>query len=189
MIKKKIGEIIIQIIPVMIGVYLGFLVSDRADIKKRKNQSMILVENILSEMAANSQKIAGVKDYHIMVMDSSQFYSNPNNKIKRKRLFFQGIRMSALTSSAYNTGIQTGILNELPLKKIQALNELYTQQDSYNDYANMILDGFLNKDFSNNEEALRKIIQFLSMTMTDVVYKEKSLSEAYESVTKILEED
>ncbi len=188
MVKKKIGEIIIQIIPVMIGVYLGFLVSDRADVKKRKNQSKILVENILSEIASNSEKIAGVKDYHIMVLDSSRFYSNPNNKIKSIR-FYQGTKTVALGGSAYNTGIQTGILNELPLEKIQSLNQLYTLQSTYNDYAKLILAGFLDKDFSNNEESIRNIARFISITMADVVSLEQMLTDEYESVAKMLEEE
>ena len=40
--KKKIGEILLQIIPVMIGVYLGFVLSNWSETNKTKSQTELL---------------------------------------------------------------------------------------------------------------------------------------------------
>ncbi|MFC2187000.1 hypothetical protein ACFCT7_06735 [Fulvivirgaceae bacterium LMO-SS25] len=100
--KRKIGDIFIQIIPVMIGVYLGFVVSNLADFRKRNNQ-------------------------------------------------------------------------------------LYTLQNDYNDYGNMMLSGLLNMDLNNTPESMRKVAQFLGITMTDVLIKEQDLLDGYDLIKSVLE--
>ncbi|HFA50610.1 MAG TPA: hypothetical protein ENJ95_16510 [Bacteroidetes bacterium] len=179
--KKKILEIIIQIIPVMIGVYLGFVVSDWSDSQKRKVQSVRLLENIRSEINTNKQIVAGGLDYHEMVRDSSRYYSGDGLAIGRPA-FFQGTRHRTLVNSAYKTGVQTGVINELPINSIQELNQLYTLQDSYNDYGKMQLEGLINKDFFKDEESIGGIARYLSMTMTDIVIKENYLLQKYRTI-------
>ncbi len=186
--KRKIGDIFIQIIPVMIGVYLGFVVSNWADARKRNNQLNVFIENLYSEMETNEQSIRSVIDYHKMVRDSGQHYSNPEiTTIKPS--FFEGTRTNKLTNSAYNTGIQTGIINDLKINQIQAINQLYTLQNDYNDYGNMMLSGLLNMDLNNTPESMRKVAQFLGITMTDVVIKEQDLLDGYDSIKSVLKEE
>ena len=187
--KKKLGDIFIQIIPVMIGVYLGFLVTDWADGNKRNSQMKSLVDNIVLEIENNHQKVKYVNEYHKTLLDSSQFYSNPQNKtaigngkLQGKPSFFKGTQIINLTSSAYNTGIQTGIINELPIEKIQALNQLYTFQETYNEYGKMLMTSFINKDFSSDKMDIQNIASFLSITMSDIVVQEELLIENFKKV-------
>ncbi|UZR96156.1 hypothetical protein [Chondrinema litorale] len=191
--KKKLGDIFIQIIPVMIGVYLGFLVTDWADGNKRNSQMKSLVDNIVLEIENNLQKVKYVNEYHKTLLDSSQFYSNPQNttvigngKLQGKPSFFKGTQIINLTSSAYNTGIQTGIINELPIEKIQALNQLYTFQETYNEYGKMLMTSFINKDFSSDKMDIQNIASFLSITMSDIVVQEELLIENFKKVEATL---
>ena len=182
--KKKIAELILQIIPVMIGVYLGFLVSNWGDQQKRKNQSIIFVKSIVNEIDINNDKLQNKIDYHKMLRDSSNFYlSNyPTKALIEFPDFFRGIQTSTLIESAYNTGNLTGIISEFEMKKIQSLNQLYTNQKEYNEYAKMTLEGFLNSDFDDNDKSIRKILQFISFTMTDIVIKEDLLIAEYNKI-------
>jgi len=118
--KKKISELILQIIPVMIGVYLGFVVSNWGDQQKRKSQSIVFVINIKNEIEINNDKLQSVIDYHKILRDSSRFYLS-NSSIKpltKPPNFFRGIQTSTLIESAYNTGNQTGIISEFEMNKI-----------------------------------------------------------------------
>ncbi len=184
--KRKIGDIFIQIIPVMIGVYLGFVVSNWADSRKRNNQLDVFIENLYSEIESNESKLNNVIGYHKMVRDSSRYYSNPEINTTNPT-FFQGTRTLKLTNSAYNTGIQTGIINDLKIDQIQAINQLYTLQDDYNDFGNMLLTGLISIDLNDTPESIRKVARFLGISMTDVVIKEQSLLEGYDSVKTVLE--
>ncbi|MCR9182520.1 MAG: hypothetical protein NXH73_06310 [Flavobacteriaceae bacterium] len=183
--KRKLGDIILQIIPVMIGVYLGFVISNWQDNQKRSTQSQILVDNISLEIETNKRIIEGVIEYHKMLRDSSRYYANLDI-YNKKPTFFQGTRTQQLSSSAYSTGIQTGIINELPLKKIQTLNNLYNFQDYSNEFGKMLMNGLINMDFSDTSEGIKKIASFLSITMTDIVIQEQHLLELYEETNKIL---
>ncbi len=185
--KKKIGDILLQIIPVMIGVYLGFVVSNRADTSNRKVQTDIFMSTLLSEMESNKQKVESVVAYHEMVRDSSQYYSNPQVKAIRPG-FFKGTRTLKLSNSAYHTGLQTGIINALSISQIQAINQLYTTQNDYNEYSNMLLAGLINRDFSDNEESMKAIARYLAITMTDVVIKERDLLKGYTNLKEVLVE-
>lgn len=182
--KKKISELILQIIPVMIGVYLGFAISNWGDQQKRKSQSIIFFKNIKNEIEINTDKLQNVIDYHKMLKDSSRFYfNNFSNKPVDKLLdFFKGIQTSTLIESAYNTGNQTGIISELEMNKIQNLNQLYAYQKEYNEYIKMTLSSLINSDFEDNEKSVKKILQFISITMTDIIIKEELLITEYNKV-------
>ncbi|MFK7970623.1 MAG: hypothetical protein AB8F95_09655 [Bacteroidia bacterium] len=183
--KKKLVGIVTQIFPVTVGVFLGFLVSNWADSRKEHAQTAILIENLQLEIISNKAHIESVQEYHRILRDSSRHYSNPDVEMGEGG-FFRGTRIFSLSNSAYQTGIQTGIITELPISKIQALNQLYTLQSTYNDFGKMLLTNYINKDFSDKEEELRKIARFLAVTMTDVVIQEHNLIEGYDSMEQIL---
>lgn len=178
--KKKIGELLFQIIPVMIGVYLGFIVSNWSENKQQNTKKKILIENIISEIHENKNNIIEVVPYHEMLRDSSRYYIKSD--IAKMPPFFKGVNTLTLIDSAFETGVQTGLLNELPIDIIQSLNRVYTFQKSYNEFCNILLSGLINMDLMENEESIKRILQYLSISMTDVAIKERQLLNDYEKV-------
>lgn len=177
--KKTIKDLILQIIPVMIGVYLGFLVSNWSGNKKSKLQTEQLKESILSELEINAKNIKQVQNYHVMLRDSTRKISNGD--ITSNLNFFEGIKMSSLTHSAFTSGMQTGVINNLSLEEIQLLNEYYTFQDDYNQFGKMTLEGLVNKNLGS-KDIIPEIANFLSLTMTDVVIMEENLLKGIEKI-------
>lgn len=185
--KRHIKEILFQIIPVAIGVYLGFFVSNWAAANKRNTDTNKYLENLTAEMLLNKQKIESVANYHRMLRDSSNYISI-HAEDNLKPAFFQGTRVFPLVQSAFATGLQTGVVNELSLDQIQTINELYNQQDYYNDFGKTLTTGLLAFDFSNSEAGnIKKIASFLGMTMTNVIFQEELLLQQYDQALKILE--
>ncbi len=182
--KYRIGELLFQIIPVTIGVFLGFLLSNLAEKSKIENDISTFQQSLIEEIKSNKQKIEKNIDYHIMLRDSARYYSTLGTLEKRPE-FFRGLRTWALTSSAFETGLQTGIVNELEFNNIQLVNNSYTLQHSYNDFAKMLLSGFMTKDFDINE--WQKVSRYLAVGMTDVVIKETELINEYNILLKELE--
>lgn len=180
--KKKITELLFQIIPVMIGVYLGLIASNWSQKKQQKEKTASLTENIMVEVKTNRDKIANVIAYHEKLRDSARYNLNTkNNKIPS---FFRGIRVVTLPNSAHETGIQTGLLNEFPVEELQILNEAYTYQDSYNKFGNILLSSLFSMDLTDEELSKTKALQYLSIAMSDVVHKEKELLKAYDNILK-----
>ena len=93
-----------------------------------------------------------------------------------------------MKKSAYETGIQTGLLNKLPLQQIQKITDVYTFQESYNDFGTLLLSGLLTMDFLEDEQSMQKIWRYLSISMTDVVIKEEFLLKEYEKVLREINE-
>lgn len=187
-IKRIISEIFVQIIPVAIGVYLGFVVTDWADASKRKKQSKILVQNMLEEIEKNQKRLENVKDYHQMLRDSSAYYlRNLSPDVDNPLRFFKGIQTRILVSSAYHTGTQTGIINELPINTIQALNQVYSFQDSYNEFAKIVLSGLLNLDSQRKKENYERFLNFVLSSMEDIASMEAELTRGYKVLKEKLE--
>lgn len=178
--KKRLGKFIIEIIPVMIGVFLGVAVSNWSASRQQKNLAKTYVQSLLAEVDMNSSRLRNVHDYHVMLRDSCRIYGHQDASIKPTN-FFKGTRIMKLANSAFHTGIQTGIINELPIETIQSLNAVYTFQDDFNEFGNMIMSELITKDRVNDEER-RKIARFLALTMTDVVIQEKELIEQYDFI-------
>ncbi|MEM6516074.1 MAG: hypothetical protein AAF688_07810, partial [Bacteroidota bacterium] len=132
-VNYRIGELMFQIIPVTIGVFLGFLISNWAEKSKTDNKIFIFKKSLVEEIKLNKQKLDKNIDYHIMLRDSARYYTVSSAQ-ERSPKFFRGLRTWALTNSAYETGLQTGVINELEFKNIQLVNNSYTLQDSYNEF-------------------------------------------------------
>ncbi len=140
--KKKLFELIMQIIQVMIGVYFGFVISNWGEQQKNISKSRVLNENIKKEMSINKSKLDAVIEYHKILRDSSSVYLRKfsKNKLDKPPAYFKGVQTPTLIESAYNTGIQTGIITIFEIDKIQALNQLYIFQKEYNKFKDIVLE-------------------------------------------------
>jgi flagellar biosynthesis GTPase FlhF len=183
--RARIVDIIVQIIPVMIGVFLAFLVSDCSEETRIRQKRDQMVEMLTTEVSENKKKIEQVIDYHKMLLDSTSYYAQPSRKLVGKPNFFKGVRTITLSHGAYQSALQTGLISELDLEQIQMINELYQSQEAYNNYNNMILEGLVTQDFVNPNQRDR-VLRFLSVAMYDVVVKERDLLVAQKQVVELL---
>ncbi len=186
--KKQIFNLFLQIIPVMIGVYLGFAVTNWSEQQDRAKDTKTFVKIVAQELGINKAKIESVLDYHKMLRDSARHYIETGKQFSGQPDFFQGIRTQNLLLSSYNTGTQTGIINELELTKIQRLNLVYGSQKDYNEFTKMVLSSLINMDFDDTTKSNNRILKFMAVSMTDIVIKEESLLKGYDRLKKAFNE-
>lgn len=184
--KKNILDLGLQIFTVMVGVFLGVLASEWKENSKRQTDKEMFKQIIATEIRANRERINRVLDYHNVLRDSSAYLAQATGEIS-KPAFFKGTQVFKLPSSAYQTGIQTGTINELSLSDIQTLNNLYNWQESYNELAVILLDGFLSKDYTDQSDDIRKLAMYLAIAMGDVISLENDLLAGYENALDMLE--
>lgn len=175
--KPAISYVLMQVLPVMLGVYLGFVVSNWGEGQKEKQQSRTLVQNLSAEIKSNQASIKAVARYHQTLRDSCQYYLQ--HPLAGTPAFFEGTRSIRLINSAYMSGIQRGLFQHFPLDDVQQLNQIYSLQTDYVDYGKMITGTLITLDFDEDPRHMRKILQLLAMTMTDLVIQEKQLLDLY----------
>lgn len=73
--KRFFKDVLLQIIPVAIGVYLGFFVSNWAEERKANKEASRYIENLIAEVTLNRSKIEALAPYHKMLRDSSYQFS------------------------------------------------------------------------------------------------------------------
>lgn len=185
--KKRIGELFIEIIPVMIGVFLGVAVSNWSASRQQHAKCDAYLKSLIAELDMNASRLSNVVDYHVMLRDSCNYYDRHREKNITKSNFFKGTRTMTLSNSAFQTGVQTGIINDLPLETILSLNAVYTFQDDYNEFGKMILNSIINKSF-NSERGRTELTSLLALTMTDVVIQEKRLIDEFNDLKTALEQ-
>ena len=184
--KNKTGDLFIQIISVTIGVFLGFAISNWSESKKETQKFNSIIKNLTSEIQSNKTKIEEVIEYHQMLRDSSSFYLNKKELTNFKPNFFKGVNTLSFDNSVYQTAIQTGLFNDLNIQKSQAINNIYTKQRAYEEFSNLLLSGLISMDFEPNEKSSRRIAIYLSISMTDIVYKESQLLENMKETLELL---
>lgn len=185
--KKTFGKILLDLIPVAIGVYVGLLVSNWNDNKKTDEITQNTIKRVQREINLNQQSILDAVRYHNMIRDTIKTIDQ-NNLPADARVFkfWRGINMPRLHKSAFETVKQTGIANTINPDILEQLNKLYTLQDSYNDFSKTASQSLYNIDFTK-EDASRRMLTFISMSMSDIYYFEQGLNLQFERTLKTID--
>ncbi len=174
--KYALGEIIL----VVIGILIALQINNWNEDKKIQNNITTSLNLLKDEIEINKMSISSVKDYHIMIRDTLQ---KINMSIEEKNIesrlgFWKGMRTPRLRNAAFQTTIQSGISREFNPFLLSALNNLYTYQDSYNQFNNSSSQIFFNADFTDIK-SIKKTMRLVEMTMNDLYYYEKELQESF----------
>lgn len=185
--KSGIWNFVREMIPVMLGVYFAFALNDYSEQRKINSQFLEYKALITEEVKQNLKNIEPCFEYHkkfkeelISLAKSDEPYAAfENYKMK-------GLRPGFVSKSAYQTGIQTGIIQEFELNMIQDINNLYTFQSNYDEYNKSLLEGFISKDIPKNDDEVVDISRNLIMSMNDVIISEENLIKYYNAILQKL---
>lgn len=178
--KKLAIRFIGQMIPVMLGVYLGFAMNNFGENQKLKKQKETYQLMLKNEISQNIKGIENVNSYHIQLLESIHKLLESDSIIEYfKSTEFSGLRPGFVSESAYNTGIQTGIIQEFDLNIIQSLNSMYTLQGKYNRFNENMVNSFLAKKYPESKSEIKNMLKSVSISMNDVLIFENELNKHY----------
>lgn len=185
--KKVLLNLTNQILPIMLGVYLGFAMNNFGENRKTKRQVSIFRQMLQNEIQENLAEIKQVSPYHVKLSkDFSNILESENIQETFERYSFQGIKPGIVNNSAFNTGVQTGIIQEFDLQLIQDLNRLYTFQAKYNSFNETTIGSFVAKKFPETEPEIKSTLVSMVMNMNDIQSFENTLIDFYEKVLAAL---
>ncbi len=120
---------LLQMLPIMFGVYLGFALNNFGEQQKINRQKDTYEQMLKNEIEDNLKQVKKVSVYHKKITnDFLTIRESKDIKSAFDNYTMTGIRPGIVNSSAYETGIQTGIIQEFDLEIIQYLNKLYNYQ-------------------------------------------------------------
>jgi len=181
--KRSIWKFIREMIPVMLGVYFAFALSDYSDRRKTKEEFQEFKTLLAKEITQNRDNLKPTYEYHQKLKEDFDTLRNSDDPFQSFSEYeLRGIRPGFVSSSAYKTGLQTGIIHQFDLDWIIAINNLYTYQEKYDDYNKSLLDGFISQKIPEDSEEVVSIASNLIMSMNDVLIYEKNLIKYYEEL-------
>jgi len=181
-------KFIYDMIPVMIGVFLGFSLNNFAENKKLQKHLVNLDKMLQLEILNNQENINHTYDYHAQLKKDLEVINKSDDIMKAVGAFqFKGLRPGNIDQSAFETGVQTGIIQEMEIHKVLNINKLYNLQKSYSSFNESMMSAILNKDFPQTENETEKFVTSLIMNMNDELGFEGRLKRMYTEVLKEFE--
>ena len=174
-------------VPVMLGVYLAFALNNFGETRKQKKQTETFKKMLVNEIERNLEEVERVWPYHeSLSIDFDTLFNSENFSESFKQYQFRGLRTGLVNNSAYNTGIQTGIIQGLELELIQEINRLYTHQESYDEYNKSVINSFMGRDFPESEDKMIALLRSMDMSLNDILNYEDNLIVNYKEILQIL---
>ena len=173
-----IGEIALIVVGILLALYL----QNKNEQKKIEEAVSTSINMLKDEILTNKSKIDRVRDYHIMVRDTLKNIEKmpkTEEEISNVISFWRGMQTPRLQNAAFQTSVQSGIGKEFNPGLLKNLNNLYTYQDSYNEFNTQATQIFFNADFSDITE-FNRIMASIEITMNDLYWYEKELTEMFD---------
>lgn len=182
MAKKDLWYLFLQIIPVMVGVYLGFWLSERGEQKHLDEKVNKLETLLISEIESNKDEVTKKLSYHETLIDSLRYIMSADTKDERYQRFnnytLRGLQPPSLKDAAYHSAIQTGLVTNFELEEVALLNEINTEQESLEKYADAVLSALLaNGTFGR--AGFEEMIGGMLMNLNDITAYENRLLNYY----------
>ncbi len=189
------SEYIFQSILIFVSVFLGIMASNWNDDFKQKRKTKQFLESLTAELESNQAKIEKSLTYHIEIGEVADSIINAMSKeelqqpIGESTTFadsgfsiipkWKGLGISPIETSVYESGITSGVFEQLPIDLLTKISKANTVQKEYIRFGHMVSE----KLFDYNSET-KTIDFFIIMKILggDQVYLEKAMVRNYEKL-------
>jgi hypothetical protein len=178
-VRLGIGSAIFQGLLVVLGVVLGFFITEWQADQTRNAEARQALAHILEEVAANRDVIAAAKAYHgekLKALDAAA----RDQKAPDIRLFDRGfVAPAQVSSAAWSTASETGALADLPFDQVLALSRLYGQQAAYLQQQATVSSVIYPELFERGPQGIVEHTIGLRTIISTFFYREQQLEKAY----------
>ncbi|OJJ14293.1 hypothetical protein BKI52_43195 [marine bacterium AO1-C] len=161
--KSKVLEYFLQLVIVVVGVFLGMLVTNWSNARQQNKNQRLVLQSILKEMKINQAKVKKAIKYHSKIFKAfdkvraKKDYNDPQYKFNGKNLreFFPGwtgVNMPNLDNDMYEMAKYSNTMPSMPYKIQESLSRVYQFQALHNQLTDKIVARF----FQFNETTLLK---------------------------------
>lgn len=180
-VRIGLGSALFQGALVVLGVLLGFLITEWQADQSRRAEADLALASIIEEMAANRDAIIAARTYHAEHVDLIDKAAADNTPLDI-RSFPRGFIAPAQTSNAaWTSASETGALSHLPFEKVLALSRIYSQQAAYQQQQTTVSTVLYTHLFEGGAEGIVRQSNGLRAIISAFFYREQQLEGAYSS--------
>ncbi len=195
--KSKILEYFIQLLIVIIGVFLGMLVTDWNSDQKMARDRAALLKSIKSEIEANKASIEGNwANRRPFFKSLDSLYNHLNKEIRRERFLdrgwgerlpnWQGFGSGKLSNSMFETAKYSNVLPGMDLKLLQQLSKTYNLQQNTVELRKTMMEKFFN--IGTNTE-YGDVLLLMDRIRQELGGSEYLLKQEYDVCIKMIDEN
>ena len=186
-VRLGIGSAIFQGLLVVLGVLLGFFITEWQAEQSRRAEASHALAGIVEEIAANRDAIAAASAYHKDHLDLLDAAAREQKK-PDIRAFDRGfVSPAQVSSAAWSTAGETGALANLPFDQVLALSRIYGQQSAYTQQQATVSAVIYPELFERGPQGIIDNTTGLRTLISTFFYREQQLGKAYDETLKGLE--
>lgn len=173
----------------MLSVLFALVLNERRAEFQRTREAEVALEAIKSELQENIESLDRAKSHHHFIRDTLQYYESKDMMPPVKIYFDKGLFQPAyLFSTAWETSVQTGVVDAFTYELNLELSDIYKDQAQYEELGNRIVqETYINILNRGSEKALRDNFKNWSVITWDFSNREKRLKEKIETALSALE--
>lgn len=186
--RPSVWMLLLEVALIGTGVFLGLMGEQWRESRAHRELAETALQNFRTEMLANRQSIADVKDYHVQLRQRiGAFVGSPGPKTIAafaQQGSFEGMRPVRFERTAYDLAIATQALAYMDQQLAFAISRAYTRQQVFQQFENdmsgaLFAPGAVTENFAG-------LMTSAVLYLNEVVATEPALAKAYdELVTRI----
>lgn len=194
--SQKIREFMVQAVLIFLSVFLGIMASNWNQSLKDQKRAKLYLNSLLEEVKYNQEKIRNALPYHKRIgVVSDSIYQSLTKEALRAPLEdiggfgafpeWSGLRTVILDHAVYESGMATGLFENLELGLLLRITRVHSVEQLYLDISETILNNILSLKAQSSYSEFLSTIMILK---TDIYGMEQNLNREYGYLITALEE-
>lgn len=175
------GSAIFQAVLVVLGVVLGFAVTEWQANAREQDEAQHALSGIIEEIGANRTAVVEARAYHEEKLFAMTAAQKAGTKLDF-RLFDRGfVAPAQVSSAAWTSASEVGALSHLPFDQVLSLSKVYAQQAAYQQQQATVSSVIYTEIFAGGTEGMLDHAAGLRAIISTFQYREQQLEAAYAS--------
>ena len=173
------GSAIFQAVLVVLGVMLGFAVTEWQANARERDEAQHALTGIIEEIGANRTAVVEARAYHEQKLAEMGEAQKTNAKLDF-RMFQRGfVAPAQVSSAAWTSASEVGALAHLPFDEVLSLSKVYAQQSAYMQQQVTVGGVIYNEIFARGTDGMLDHAAGLRSIISTFQYREQQLEAAY----------
>lgn len=173
------GSAIFQAVLVVLGVILGFAVTEWQANAREQNEAQHALSGIIEEIGANRNAVVDARTYHQDKLTAMIEAQRSGAKLDIA-MFNRGfVAPAQVSSAAWTSASEVGALAHLPFDQVLSLSKVYAQQAAYMQQQATVAGIVYTEIFTHGTEGMLDNAAGLRSIVSTLQYREQQLEEAY----------